>query len=148
MKQLNLFESFLAEAKIIGKIDLPQQADSDKITKQDLNALERALDALFGKINLDIEFTNHWKERINDVRNNPHITIEEVKQMFQKIFSKYKDILNNPKIDWQAVLKDMKSDINIPFVIQHDKKEGLQLVTKTIMRKKNFKSPNDFLTVT
>ena len=40
----------------------------------------------------------------------------------------------------EAVIKDMKTDINMPFVINIDRKGMLDLVAKTIMRKKNFKT--------
>ena len=49
-----------------------------------------------------------------------------------------------PKLDpdTQAVVKDMKRDINMPFVINIDKNGMLNLVAKTIMRKKDFRTRN------
>ena len=44
------------------------------------------------------------------------------------------------KDEIEAVIYDTKSDINIPFVINIDPKGQLDLVTKTIMRKKDFKT--------
>ena len=41
----------------------------------------------------------------------------------------------------QAVMNDMKTDVNVPFVLKWDGKE-FDLIAKTIMRKKNFKSSN------
>ena len=38
-------------------------------------------------------------------------------------------------------MKDMKTDVNVPFVLIWDGKE-FALIAKTIMRKKNFKSSN------
>jgi hypothetical protein len=40
----------------------------------------------------------------------------------------------------EAVIKDMKTDINMPFVINIDRNGMLDLVAKTIMRKHNFKT--------
>ena len=42
--------------------------------------------------------------------------------------------------DSEAVMKDLESDINIPFVLKWDRdNQELDLVAKSIMRKKNFK---------
>ena len=41
--------------------------------------------------------------------------------------------------DAEAVLNDMQTDINMPFVLKVDGNE-LDLVAKTVMRKKNFKT--------
>ena len=43
--------------------------------------------------------------------------------------------------DAEAVINDMKTDINMPFVLNLKGGE-LELVAKTVMRKKNFKTPN------
>ena len=43
--------------------------------------------------------------------------------------------------DAEALMKDMKTDVNVPFVLKWDGKE-FDLIAKTIMRKKNFKSSN------
>jgi hypothetical protein len=43
--------------------------------------------------------------------------------------------------DAEAVLNDMQTDINMPFVLKWDGKE-LDLVAKTVMRKSNFATSN------
>lgn len=48
--------------------------------------------------------------------------------------------------DAQAVMKDLETDINIPFVLNWNGEE-LELVAKTVMRKKNFTTPNKEFTV-
>ena len=48
----------------------------------------------------------------------------------------------------QAVIADMNSNVNLPFVLAVDKKNNeLDLVAKTIMRKKDFKTSNQKLKV-
>jgi hypothetical protein len=47
----------------------------------------------------------------------------------------------------EAVIQDMRTDLNTPFVIQYDRKGGLDLVLKTIMRKKNFLTNGDKIVV-
>ena len=45
--------------------------------------------------------------------------------------------------DAEAVMKDMKTDVNMPFVLQWDPtNQELDLVAKTVMRKKDFKTSN------
>lgn len=45
--------------------------------------------------------------------------------------------------DAQAVIKDMLTDINMPFVLRWDwKNKELDLVVKTVMRKQNFQTAN------
>ena len=40
-------------------------------------------------------------------------------------------------------MKDMKTDVNIPFALQWDNKNNeLDLIAKTVMRKKDFKTPD------
>ena len=47
----------------------------------------------------------------------------------------------------QAVIHDMETDINMPFVLNIDRSGMLDLVAKTVMRKKNFKTSNPKLEV-
>ena len=49
--------------------------------------------------------------------------------------------------DAEAVIYDMETDVNMPFVINVDRKGMLDLVAKTIMRKKDFKTRNQKLRV-
>jgi hypothetical protein len=45
--------------------------------------------------------------------------------------------------DAEAVIKDMRSDVNLPFVLNWDNNnKELDLVAKTVMRKKNFHTPD------
>ena len=43
--------------------------------------------------------------------------------------------------DTEAVMKDLETDINIPFVLRWNGKE-LEMIAKTVMRKKNFRTSN------
>ena len=119
-----------------------------KITQKDLDKLEIYADRLFKAVGIDIEFTKHFIERVNDVRNKKQINILELMRLFTKTREQYgiKIAKLGPKA--QAVIKDMITDINMPFVLQLDRKsQKLDLITKTIMRKKNFKTSNLKLTL-
>lgn len=112
----------------------------EEISQQQIDDLEKFADRLLQKFNIDVEFTRHFVDRVNDSRNNPDITIAELQKLFKKIQkSKGENIKKFP--DMQVVLKDLQTDLNIPVVI--DYKDGEFIVTnKTIMRKKNFATSN------
>ena len=110
----------------------------EDVSQKQLNDLEKFADRLLAKFDVDVEFTRHFADRMNDARNKPAITIAELQRLFKKIAkNKAKNIRQNP--DSEAVIKDMQSDLNLPVVINYDKKnDEFEVVNKTIMRKKNF----------
>jgi hypothetical protein len=137
----NRVNSFIAGSYFIEDLVLMERAEEGAcavITKEDLKELEKFGDALLDKFGIDIEFTKHFNERMSDDRNNPCITVKEVRDIFRKLAIKQgKDIKNAP--DTQVVLKDIQKDLNIPIVIDYNRGE-FEVKLKTIMRKKNFLS--------
>lgn len=119
-----------------------KQMFGEEVTQKQIQDLEKFADRLLQKFNIDIEFTRHFADRMNDDRNKPAIKVSELQRLFKKISKqKGKDIRQNP--DSQAVLKDIQSDLNLPVVINYDKnKDEFEVVNKTIMRKKDFKTSN------
>lgn len=111
---------------------------SEDVTQKQLNDLEKFGDRLLKKFNIDIEFTRHFADRMNDTRNSPAIKVTELQRLFKKIAkNKGKGIKQHG--DAEAVLKDMQSDLNLPVVVNY--KDGeFEMVNKTIMRKKGFKT--------
>lgn len=115
----------------------------NEVTQPQLDALENALDRVFAKVGIDVEFTRHFLDRVNDERNVKQITLSELGQLFKKEFVKYGKPIAQLGPDAQAVMKDLASDINIPFVLNWNKStQMLELVAKTVMRKKNFSTSN------
>ena len=115
----------------------------EKLYKSDLDRLEAWADALFASVDIDVEFTKHFFQRINDIRNKKPITFDELKSLFQDTYRRYGKKIPALGDDAQAVIRDMRSDINVPFVLNWDKKsQEFDLISKTIMRKKNFKTSN------
>jgi len=113
------------------------------ITPAQLNALEKALDALFKSLGIDVEFTRHFIDRVNDERNQEQITMPELINMFKKEYKRWGKPIAQMGPDSEAVMKDLESDINIPFVLKWDRdNQELDLVAKSVMRKKNFKTSN------
>ncbi len=111
------------------------------VTQQQLDSLENVLDRVFANVGIDVEFTRHFLDRVNDARNVKPISIKELGMLFKKEFVKYGKPIAQLGPDAEAVMKDLSSDINIPFVLNWNGEE-LELVAKTVMRKKDFKSSN------
>ena len=119
-----------------------------KVSDQQIKKLEHFLDKMYSMINVDVEFGRHFIDRVNDERNGKDITIPELQTLFTKTFNKYGAKIRDADDDWQAVIVDFNSDINVPFMIKWNKrKRELELVAKTTMRKKNFKTSNEKLPV-
>ena len=111
------------------------------IKKSDLDQLEKYADRLFAAVGIDVEFTRHFVDRVNDRRNQIQITPAELTRLFKQSFKKYGKVISKLGPDAEGVITDMRTDINMPFVINL-KGGQLELVAKTVMRKKNFKTPN------
>jgi len=113
---------------------------NEDVTQKQLDDLEKFADRLLQKFDIDVEFTRHFADRMNDERNKPAIKISELQKLFKKI-AKEKGTKIKKHGDAEAVIKDMQSDLNLPVVVNY--KDGeFEVVNKTIMRKKNFKTPD------
>lgn len=113
------------------------------VTQAMLDKLEFYLDQLFGKLGMDVEFTRHFLDRVNDPRNKEQITLKELAILFKDAYTKYGKKIAQMGPDAEAVIKDMRSDVNVPFVLNWDNSnKELDLVAKTVMRKKNFQTPD------
>lgn len=123
---------------------LNDAAGSAKLSKADLDTVEKYADKLYKSVGVDIEFTRHFLDRVNDERNKKQITVAELIRLFKHAYKKYGKQIPKLGDDAQAVLNDMKTDVNMPFVLKWDGKE-FELVAKTIMRKKDFKTSNQKL---
>ena len=118
------------------------------ITKTDLDQIEKYADKVFAKVGIDIEFTRHFLDRVNDERNRRQITVQELIRLFKQTYAKHGKKIAQLGPDAEAVIKDMRTDINMPFVLNwNNRDQEFELVAKTIMRKKNFRTPNPELYV-
>jgi hypothetical protein len=120
----------------------------EQISKADLDSVEKYADKLFAKVGIDVEFTRHFLDRANDERNKKQITQAELIRLFKQTYAKHGKKIPKMGPDAEAVIKDMQTDVNMPFVLVWDKKsQELDLVAKTVMRKKGFQTSNDVLSV-
>ena len=121
--------------------DLNAEKGSSHLTSKDLDTVEKYADKLYKSLGVDIAFTRHFLDRVNDTRNVKQITVAELIRLFKQSYKKYGKQIPKLGNDAQAVLNDIKTDINMPFVLKWDGKE-FELIAKTIMRKKDFKTSN------
>lgn len=120
----------------------------EEISQRDLDGIEKFADRLFAKVNIDVEFTRHFLDRVNDERNKKQITTAELTRLFKQTYNKHGKKIPQLGPDAEAVLKDMQTDINMPFVLKWDKNsQEFELVAKTVMRKKGFKTSNQTLSI-
>ena len=118
----------------------------EEITKGQLDSIEAYADGLFNKLGIDIEFTKHFLERVNDERNIKPITTAELIGMFKRLYKKHGKPLSKVDDDFDAVVKDFNNNINIPFAINVTD-DDIEMYAKTVMRKKDFKTPNQKLSI-
>ena len=121
--------------------DLNAEKGSSQLTSKDLDTVEKYADKLYKSLGVDIAFTRHFLDRVNDTRNVKQITVAELIRLFKQSYKKYGKQIPKLGNDAQAVLNDIKTDINMPFVLKWDGKK-FELIAKTIMRKKDFKTSN------
>ena len=112
----------------------------EAVTQSELDQVERFADALWGKLGIDVEFTRHFMDRVNDERNGKPITAAELIRLFKKEYERNGKQISS--IDGgEGVMKDLLTTINLPFIIK-DTRSGKELVAKTVMRKGEFKTPD------
>ena len=111
----------------------------EHITMSELRIIEQFADSLFKTLNVDIVFTHHFYDRLNDFRNGKDIEPEELIDIFKKFFQKYRGKISYMPLATPAILKDLNTKINIPFTLTYNEKDDeIDFVAKTIMRKDNF----------
>ena len=131
--EANVYRAYIDKMKKKTK-----EMQKENVSQREINDLEKFADRILKKYNIDIEFTRHFVDRLNDPRNNPEIKIAELQRFFKKIQrAKGQNIKSNP--DVEVVLKDMSSNLNLPVAIKYRNGE-FQVINKTIMRKPDFKT--------
>ena len=129
------FKAYITEA--------PQSCDL--VGMKQIKQFEKIVDQLFKKFGIDFNFTRHFADRMGDERNDPCITMKELAEFIKKIYAKQGKSLKGVA-GAEAVVKDIQKDLNIPVAVTYDqRKDEFDVVMKTIMRKKNFRTPNKII---
>jgi len=111
-----------------------------EMSMQDLRDAEYVIEYLFKDLGIDVIWTTHFKDRIQGREDS--VTKFELAGAFKKMKERYGDRLvaarNNHK-EFVGVLKDLASELNIPFSIEFDRRNPpnnkYKLRGITIMRK-------------
>jgi len=122
-----------------------QEAQCDLVGMKQIKEFEKIVDQLFKKFKLDFNFTRHFADRMGDERNDPCITLKELAEFIKKVYKQQGKSIKGV-VGAEAVIKDMQKDLNIPVAVTYDQRnDEFDVVMKTIMRKKNFKTPNKII---
>ena len=111
----------------------------EDISMSQLNVVEKHLDKIWAKVGIDVEFTRHFHDRVNDARNGKPINTAELLRIYKQIYKRYGKPISQLSKGTEILLKDMSTDINVPVVLRWNGRE-LEMIAKTVMRKKNFKT--------
>ena len=136
--EAGIYRAYIEKMKKITK-QKNEEIIREEIKKSDLDQIEKYADRIFASLNIDVEFTRHFLDRVNDKRNVKQITSAELTRLFKQSYKKYGKKIAQLGPDAEAVISDMKTNINMPFVLNL-KGQELELVAKTVMRKKDFKT--------
>lgn len=104
-----------------------------KTEKVDLDRVEKYADDQLDPV--DVEFTKHFFDRLTRIEHDKEITDAELIGFFKRLAKKKKQFDKFMKQYDEFVIKDDRTDINIPFKAKVD-----QIIAKTIMRKDDFKT--------
>lgn len=132
-KQAKL-KSFRAYDKL-NKFSKHDRGGLGEMAKQELNAVEKFADKVLDPT--DVEFTNHFFDRLNDPRNGKEITYSELVSFFNRLSKNKKELTDFLKKYKELVITDKKTKINMPLVSKSN-----QIIAKTVMRKDNWKTSN------
>lgn len=115
------------------------------IVKVEIEALEDAINQMFG-YEISFFFTKHGGEhRLNHSRNTPLLDLQEIEDIFLKIHNNVNDknlLINFNQAGDYGIFCNIS---NIAIVVIHDpNKTPHEHSVKTIMRDKNFKFYNIF----
>jgi hypothetical protein len=113
------------------------------VTAVDIKQLETFADRIFADVGIDVEFTKHFMDRVNSERNEKPIVPAELTRLFKQERKRYGKPIAQMGPDSEAVMRDLQTNINVPFALVLDKdNDELDLIAKTIMRKSDFSTPN------
>lgn len=131
----------------VNKVERRVHAFED-VTPDQLKKVEDYADVLFNKVGIDVEFTRHFIDRVNDARNRKPITAAELVRLFREEYLKWGKPIARLGPDAEAVMRDMQTDVNMPFVLNWNRStQQLELKAKTVMRKQDFKTPDPVFAV-
>jgi hypothetical protein len=128
--------------KVKNQIDKLKKENTNEMAKADMDAVEKYADQQLAPSDIELgKETDHFFQRLNDPRNGKEISPAELTGFFKRLAKNKKKFLEFVKQYKEFVVKDRRTDINIPFIVTANK-----LIAKTVMRKADFKSATPVFT--
>jgi len=116
---------------------------TEEISRKDLKDVERFADHLWKRLGVDVVFSSHFMDQVNNPRNGEPIKVGELIRLFRKEYEAYGKVIAASDDETQAVLKDAFTMVNSPFVMNDIRgSKDKMMVAKTVMRKPNFHTSN------
>ena len=81
----------------------------NQLSKNDLDSLEVFADKVFGKVGIDVNFTRHFLDRVNDERNVKQISMGELTRLFKQEAKRFSKPIAQLGPDAEAVMKDLQT---------------------------------------
>jgi hypothetical protein len=115
------------------------------IMADEIMVLETIINQKLAKENMSFKMSVHFvRDRMNDPRNTPSITITELQSIFNRLLTVHLSGLMRLNHNDTFNIRCLKSDINIPCAVekirQSDGKMHQKNIAITVMRKKDFKA--------
>jgi hypothetical protein len=134
-KTIDSYNKDKEEGKVSEK-DWEGPNELQEMAKADMDKVEKYADSQLSPEDIVLgKETDHFFQRLNDPRNGKEISPAELTGFFKRLAKNKKKFLEFIKQYNEFVVKDKRTGINIPFMVQANK-----LIAKTIMRKDDFKS--------
>lgn len=123
------------------KSRLKKEVSINEIPMGDLQKIDTFADKKLNPV--DVVITDkHFFDRLNDPRNGKEITSAELIGFFKRLSKHKKDFVEFLNQYNSVVAVDDRTNINIPFM-----KRANKAIAKTVMRKKDFKTPDKKLDI-
>ena len=115
------------------------------ISLNQITVLETVLNQKLSKEDMSFKMSVHFvKDRMNDPRNTPSITVTELQSIFNRVCTRHISCLAALKHNDTFNIRCTQTDINIPCAVskirQKDGRVHQRNIAITVMRKKNWKS--------
>ncbi|MGQ9425222.1 hypothetical protein ACXYTJ_06210 [Gilvimarinus sp. F26214L] len=118
------------------------------IALDEIGTLEAVLNEKFKKDNLRFKFSIHFvRDRMNDPRNDPAITITELQGIFNRLTTIHLGKLLRLQHNDTFNVRCRRTDINIPCAMSRQPDQSgrsqREVIAITVMRKKDFVSKDE-----
>lgn len=111
----------------------------ENLSSSDLAAAEMFANRTLGRLGIDVEFTQHFRERINLPRNKPKIKLAELVRLFRQLARQQGKRLQEIEPYTKILVHDTKTKLNIIINIKEGSTEDRLLFScGTIIRATNF----------